>query len=113
MFLKILRAANIRRAREWFKDVGSKYDTAAFRALEHGGESGELQNIVKKLYRDDIGAIGNSESRKQLIANLRDEIGDNLITLDRVAESYGIDLEACTRSKFHKTSDKNKLRTKL
>lgn len=111
MFLQRLRSANLERSKEWFSS--SEVDTPIFRALEHGGESGEMQNIVKKLYRDDVGASGNKETRDELIDNLKDEIGDVLITLDRVAASYDLDLEQCATNKFNKTSIKNGLGTRL
>lgn len=102
-FLKRLRAANVTRSVEW-GDKGILY-----RTVEFAGESGELCNVVKKLEREDAGLVGSRASLLQL----REEIGDVLITLDRIAAHYGVDLEEATRDKFNATSEKYGLITRV
>lgn len=102
-FLSELRKKNNERQLKW---TGSEKVSELFRAVEFAGEAGELSNAVKKLYRSRNGIAGNSISEKELLENLIDEMGDVLITLDLLANCYGIDLEKATKEKFNKTSQK-------
>jgi NTP pyrophosphatase (non-canonical NTP hydrolase) len=53
------------------------------------GELGEAANIVKKLnrVRDDI--PGNKETKEELLAGLRKELGDLYVYLDLTAQACG------------------------
>lgn len=107
-FLKELRQANLERQAIW---PGAEIVDGLFRAVELGNEAGETLGAVKKLYRHDRSIAGNRKvvNREDLFQNLRDEIGDTLISLDLLAIEYGISLEEVTRSKFNQTSESNGL----
>jgi NTP pyrophosphatase (non-canonical NTP hydrolase) len=102
-FLNELRKKNNERQLLW---AGSDTVSELFRAVEFAGEAGELVGAVKKLHRQRNGIIGNTVSETELMENLVDEMGDVLITLDLLANCYGIDLEKATKEKFNKTSQK-------
>lgn len=100
-----LRAANVHRQLAW--PGGSGASDPLFRAVEVGGEAGELLNAVKKLVRNDRKIAGNqSVERAELIQNLMDELGDVVIAADLLAMQYGVDLGKCVAAKFNKTSRK-------
>lgn len=122
-----LRQANTDRQAEW--PGGEKVDLA-FRGVELTGEIGELEEIVvallvmstangrmanklKKLVRLDRGIHGTSEAREALLADIRDEMGDIVVSLDLVAMELGIDLAEATATKFNKTSVKQGLQTRI
>jgi NTP pyrophosphatase (non-canonical NTP hydrolase) len=101
--LQKLREANQTRQKHW---PGPRASTE-FRVIEFAGEAGEVSNAVKKLIRHDNGTAGNTVlEREALVEALKEEIGDVLITIDMVAERYGIDLADAFVSKFNKTSRK-------
>ena len=102
-FLRELRVKNQERQRLW---PGNENIDVLFRAVEFSGESGELMNAVKKIYRLENEVAGNTAQRQELRQNLLDEIGDVLITLDNLAAEYDIDIEEVTKLKFNKTSHK-------
>lgn len=104
--LSELRVANIRRNEEWDP---KKRITPLFRAVELGGEVGELMNIVKKLERERIGIRGS----RTTIPQLAEEMADVLICLDLLGMEYDIDLELATRDKFNATSDKYNLSIRM
>lgn len=97
MTLDELRHANIRRNLLW--DSGDKI-TPSFRGNEFGGESGEVQNQVKKLEREALGLPGS----RTTVEKLASEMGDTLITLDLLAMEYDIDLGEATKQAFNKKS---------
>lgn len=111
-FLEELREANLNRQNEWPGYDPEKIGSL-FRAAELAGEAGELVNAVKKLYRHENGIAGNKVSKDDLMVNLREEIGDVLISLDLLAIEYEIDLAECTIDKFNKTSNEVGLDTTL
>lgn len=97
--------ANRDRQKEW--DVGNEPVNILFRAIEFCGEVGELANEIKKLERSRYqikGGIVDTE-------NLKDEIGDVLITLFLLADSLDIDLLDVAIEKFNKTSKKYNFKT--
>lgn len=123
---KSLTIANLERDREW--DPTGSID-GAFRGVEHGGEvgevaaeigellikaitmidhtaaSGRVQNIIKKLVREEKGIRGSRAS----IENLGDELADDVITAYLIAMQYKIDLEKKIEDKFNATSRKMEL----
>lgn len=101
-----LRQANIERNKQW--DPDGKLDTS-FRAMELGGEVGELLNVVKKLVRERLGISGSRTTQ----AAFEEEAADVQITLDLLCMDAGIDLEEAVRRKFNATSDKLGLSVKL
>lgn len=102
-FLKKLRAKNVERQLHW---AGSDKVDVLFRAVEFAGESGEVCNAVKKLHRARNGITGNTVDEAAIMANLIDEIGDVIISLDMLANEFGIDLEEAASNKFNATSKK-------
>ncbi len=99
-FLVELRRVNSERALEW--QAGEPSDPL-FWAVELGGETGEILNVVKKLRREELGWRGS----RATLTDLADEIADGLICLDSLARHYGLDLAEITAAKFNKTSEKN------
>lgn len=96
-FLHRLRRVSAARTAAWAE--GEEIDEL-FHAIELGGEVGEVLNVVKKLYRERRGWRGSRAD----IAKLREEIGDVLICLDKVAAHYGIDMAEAATDKFDATS---------
>lgn len=100
-----LRTANRARQKEW-----PGYEQAAnplFRAVEFGGEAGELLDAVKKLTRAQEGIAGNKGySLDDLRQAVMEEVGDVLISLDMLTDILGIDPYECVPMKFNKTTRK-------
>lgn len=118
-----LQSANKARNAEW--DPGGMLD-GAFRGIEHGGETGEVadevsallvkavsmidhtaasgrvQNIIKKLVREEKGIRGSRAS----VENLGDELADDVITAYLIAMHYDVDLDRKIEEKFNATSHK-------
>lgn len=106
-FLQKLRRLNIERQKEW--DPNNKA-TLSFRGLEFAGEAGELASKIKKLARKtEFDLVGSDYD----MADIEEEVGDVLITLDLVCQMMGIDIEKVTIDKFDKTSDKVGMSTKF
>ena len=78
-----------------------------FRAVEFGGEAGEVLDAVKKLARAQRAIAGNNgKSMDDLRQAVMEEIGDVMITLDMLATDLGIKIEDCVPMKFNMTSRK-------
>lgn len=105
-FLAQLRRVNGERYAAW---TGDGVEDPLYLSNEFGGEAGEIQNVVKKLVREERGWRGS----RATIEQLADEIADGIICLDNLARGYGIDLAAATTRKFNETSDKNGFPHKL
>ena len=105
--LQKLRAASIEREKDW-NPTGNKVPIG-FRFTEFAGEAGEVANAGKKLMRHDLGLVGGSPDQ----TNLKEELGDAIISLDLIAQHYGIDLWECVVMKFNKTSAKHGFPTNL
>jgi NTP pyrophosphatase (non-canonical NTP hydrolase) len=99
--LQKLREASIEREKYW-NPYGQEIPQS-FRCLELAGEVGEVANAVKKIMRHQLGMVGGSADD----TNLKEEIGDVLISLELLARSFNYDLWQCAVEKFNKTSDKN------
>lgn len=102
-FLDELREANIERATLWTIDPNNDN---LFRGLELAEETGEVVGAMKKIHRAEKEIAGNTQSKEFYLENLKEEIGDVMICLDRVASLYNIDIEEVTRKKFNATSAK-------
>lgn len=83
----VLRDANIARQMAW---PGGEHVRPNFRGLELSGEVGELNNLLKKLVRIELGISGTTETREALMHALADEIGDVAICLDLVGMELGV-----------------------
>lgn len=99
MNFKILRQKNQERQTIWCPI--NKPDLS-FRGVELGGESGEAQNVIKKLERERHGWVGSRAS----IDQLAEELADMIIVADLIAAQTGIDLGDAIVAKFNKTSHK-------
>lgn len=110
-----LRKANTTRAEEWGGPNNGTTEgrliDLLFRSNEIGGEAGELQNIVKKYARTQLGMPGGCDDF--VIRAIADEIADTIVCCDRLAELLDIDTGEAVRDKFNKTSDKHGFKTKL
>lgn len=102
----MLSIANVERQKEWDQD-GSI--TLAYRGNEFAGEAGEACNVIKKLERERLGIRGSRATKEQLA----DELADVIICASLIANATEIDLWAAVVAKFNKTSDANRLATKL
>lgn len=67
-------------------DLDSR-EEAGFLGLELGGEVGELQNLIKKYWRDLPQPLGPLRDK------IQEEIADVYIMLHHVAEYFEIDME--------------------
>ena len=94
-----LRAANEERQGAWTNgDVVS----LLFRAIELGGECGEVLNVCKKIERERRGWRGS----RATVEDLANELADVVICADLLALTEGIDLKAAIIRKFNATSEK-------
>lgn len=80
-----------------------------YRAVELGGEAGEVLNVAKKLEREALGIPGSRDTKE----HLAEELADVVICAALMALAAGIDLAGATVAKFNKTSDEVGLKTKL
>lgn len=83
-----------------------------YRAVELGGEAGEVLNDVKKYSR----SIQNQKGGKdyiELAERIKNELGDVVICAERLASFLNIDLEEAVRDKFNATSKKMKFPHRL
>jgi NTP pyrophosphatase (non-canonical NTP hydrolase) len=106
-----LRQVNAVRGVEWNKGNVSP-DDILFRAVELGGEAGEVCNAVKKLMRFKAGMVGGKDFA-QSHADIAKELADVVICADHCAEALNIDLGQAVKDKFNETSAKYGLQTKF
>ncbi len=99
-FLARLREVNFAR---WVAWAGNADNDPLYASNEFGGEAGEVQNVVKKLVREERGWRGSRSSKEKLA----EEIADCIICLDSLARMYDIDLAEAVVDKFNKTSIAN------
>lgn len=76
-------------------------ETLLYPVLGLAGESGELANKVKKIYRDDVGVL--SDVRRDEIA---DELSDCLWYLAEIATQLNFDLNDIAAGNLHKLADR-------
>lgn len=99
-FLQQLRRVNGERWKAWAQ---SDEPDPLYMSNEFGGEAGEVQNVVKKLVREQRGWKGS----RATVAQLGDEIADCIICLDSLARAYGLHLPEIISAKFNATSMAN------
>lgn len=102
----ILQRVNAVRQSEWDRD--GKIDLS-FRAMELGGEAGELLNVCKKIVRERMGLRGSRAMKEQLA----EELADVVLCASLIAIGEGIDLGSAIVRKFNKTSEERGLATKF
>jgi len=100
--LKTLRTASLMRQSFW--DPENKIDLQ-YRAVELGGEVGELLNKIKKLSRERLGLRGSRTSTSEIA----EELGDIIICVDLVAMLLRVDLWPEVVKKFNADSKKYNL----
>ena len=95
-----LRKANVLRNSLWDKDnqIG-----LLFRAVELGGEGGEVQNVIKKIERERLGLVGSTTN----LEHLAQELADVVICADLIAMQEKIDLASAIAAKFNNASFKH------
>jgi len=81
-----------------YPDIG---DNLWYPALGLAGEVGEVEEIIKKTYRDHGGELTDADQ-----VRLRKEIGDVLWYLAAVCSEAGIDLERAARENYLKLQDR-------
>ena len=77
-----------------------------FLALALCGEAGELANMIKKRWRDDV----------DLTEEVRDEIADIRVYLELLAKCFGIEgekLDSRVKSKLEKVVERHKARKQV
>lgn len=79
---------------------GNSMNLRLYRAVELGGEAGELLNVVKKLERERLGLRGSRDTKE----HLEQELGDVVICAQLLAMCYGVDLGAAVRKTFNNKS---------
>lgn len=94
-----LREANVLRQAAW---TNGEAVSLLFRAVELGGECGEVLNVCKKIERERQGWRGS----RATVEDLADELADVVICADLLAMTEGIDLNAAIARKFNATSVK-------
>ena len=99
--LQLLR--NACKAREPYWNPEKKELTSLYRSNELAGEVGELANAVKKLNRHEMGMPGGVSDQ----TNLKEEIGDVIISCILLADHYDVDVWDAVVDKFNKTSKKH------
>ncbi len=105
-FLKLLRKKATTRGQQFHNGNAPVYnlEELLFRSTELGGETGEVLEAIKKLARMMRGMKGGAKDAAEAKKAIEEEIADVLISLDRVAEFFDIDIEEATKKKFNKTS---------
>jgi NTP pyrophosphatase (non-canonical NTP hydrolase) len=101
-----LAAANKERQLEWDP---RNLITLEYRGNELGGETGEAQNVIKKLARERLGIRGSRDTKE----HLAEELADVIICASLIANAEDFDLWAAVVAKFNKTSEANGLKTVL
>lgn len=101
-----LRTANKVRQEEWDP---TNAITLSYRGNELGGETGEAQNIIKKIERERLGLRGSRATPQRLA----EELADVIICCDLIARDVGIDLQQAVKDKFNATSEKYGLTTRI
>lgn len=94
------------RSKDWFKVPQHESLNDAhllYLSNELGGESGELQNKVKKLVRENWGMQGSRTTLEEVKA----EMADVIICVANIAAALQIDLQEEVVKKFNKTSEDN------
>ena len=101
-----LRTANNLRQKQW--EAGATF-TIEYLGCALAGEVGEACNIIKKLARERLGAVGSRANYTQLA----EELADAVIYIDLIARKAGINLDEAIRAKFNQTSTKYDLGARL
>lgn len=104
--LETLKEASIERQKEWSPNGPT---SILFKATEIAGEVGELCNVIKKISREEMGAVGS----RSTLDDVADELADVIICADLISTHLDINLSDAIKRKFNKTSEKYGLQTKI
>lgn len=101
-----LRAVNVPRCQKWHPPDSLPWSLADWsNAL--CGEAGELANVIKKIRRQQTGAVNQGDpSITDLKAMALVELADVVIYADLLADQLGGDLGQAIKAKFNKVSEK-------
>ena len=101
-----LRAVNVPRCEKWHPPGSLPWSLADWsNAL--CGEAGELANVIKKIRRQETGAINQGDpSMEELRAMALKELADVVIYADLLADQLKGDLGQAVTEKFNKVSEK-------
>jgi NTP pyrophosphatase (non-canonical NTP hydrolase) len=95
-------------ATTWHFEKSSKYKPEdieiLYLSLALGGEVGELQNLVKKVFRRKYHTKGHSSD--ELEKELPSELADVLYYLLRLSASTGVDLEKAFKEKMKENKER-------
>jgi len=101
-----LRAVNVPRCERWHPPESLPW-TCADWSNALCGEAGELANVVKKIRRQQTGALNEGDpAMEELVKRVGEELADVVIYADLVAHYFRIDLGAAVRTKFNEVSKK-------
>jgi NTP pyrophosphatase (non-canonical NTP hydrolase) len=86
-----------------YPKIGESY---IYPCLGLAGESGELLNKIKKIFRDDGGSLTDSR-----IEEIKNELGDLLWYLSQISEELNLSLEDIAESNINKLKSRKVRRT--
>ncbi len=102
----------IEKTRQWFHDKGIIANSTPLKQLNKSQEElTETRDAVVKLehfnseFYESLGKIGNM--RYNLHEEIKDGIGDTVVTLIGVCEMYGFSLEECLQMAYDTISKRN------
>ncbi len=101
-----LRAVNVPRCEKWHPPGSLPWSLADWsNAL--CGEAGELANVIKKIRRQETGAVNQGDPTVEALKNMAmNELADVVIYADLLADQLGGDLGQAIKAKFNKVSEK-------
>ena len=101
-----LRAVNVPRCEKWHPPESLPWSLADWsNAL--CGEAGEHANVIKKIRRQETGAVNKGDpTMEELKAMAMEELADVVIYADLMAKQLGGDLGQAIKAKFNKVSEK-------
>jgi len=101
-----LRLQNFTRRNRWHNPETEPW-TGADWSNAMGGESGEAQNVVKKLRRHETHTSPQGDpSMSELLVALARELADVVTYADLLAAYYGINLGSAVAEKFNLVSER-------
>jgi NTP pyrophosphatase (non-canonical NTP hydrolase) len=101
-----LRIVNVTRCERWHGPGSDPWSLADWsNAL--CGEAGELANVIKKIRRQETGAVNQGDPSMQELKGMAGlELADVVIYADLLAKQLGVDLADVVKRKFNKVSEK-------
>jgi NTP pyrophosphatase (non-canonical NTP hydrolase) len=101
-----LRKVNIMRCTRWHGPDSERWSLADW-SNAMCGEAGETANVIKKIRRQETGAVNVGDPPMvELKKKAMEEIADVVIYCDLLAQELGGDLADAVREKFNKVSVK-------